>query len=232
MLYPGPSRKDADRFAAETWGAIAAGLGGRLFESLRSKRSLAYTVIANSWQRQRAGGLLTYIATETGARLDEARDAMLEELAIFHREAPSLEELERATEMACRCRGNVEAPEQRVPLPAGIADALAAGERGSDELDDRAASYRAVTAESVLAVTARSLDPAARAKASWRPQRLSRFRAMAGLDSTADRHSDFSPADAVTLLRIPAGDHLPDRHRARRCASIVLFASGCGDRSR
>jgi len=32
MIFPGPGRRDPDRFAAETWSAIAAGLGGRLFE--------------------------------------------------------------------------------------------------------------------------------------------------------------------------------------------------------
>ena len=66
MLFPGPSRTDPDRFAAEVWAAIAGGLGGRMFESLRSARSLAYTVIASSLQRKRAGALLTYIATAPG----------------------------------------------------------------------------------------------------------------------------------------------------------------------
>jgi zinc protease len=160
MLFPGPARDDPERFAAETWGAIAAGLGGRLFESLRSKRSLAYTVIGNSWQRKRAGGLLTYIATDP-ARLDEARDAMLEELALFRREPPSADELARAKAMLV---GEVEMSRQTAGAFAGeIADAWLLGD-GLTDLADPAAPYRAVTADEVHAVTARSLDPASRAE--------------------------------------------------------------------
>ena len=160
MLFPGPSRHDPARFAAETWGAIAAGLGGRMFESLRSKRSLAYTVIASSWQRSRAGGLLTYIATDPG-RLVEARDAMLEELAEFRREPPSPAELERATAMLV---GQVEMSRQTAGTFAGeIADAWLLGD-GLGDLDDPAAPYRAVSAEDVHAVAASALDPAMRAE--------------------------------------------------------------------
>jgi zinc protease len=160
MFFPGPSRHDPERFAAETWSAIAAGLGGRLFESLRSKRSLAYTVMANSWQRQRAGGLLTYIATDP-KRLAEARDAMLEELDLFRREPPSAAELARATATLV---GGVEMSRQTAGDYAGeIADAWLLGD-GLADLDDPAAPYRAVTAADVHALAAKSLDPAARAE--------------------------------------------------------------------
>ena len=160
MLFPGPAHRDPARFAAETWAAIAAGLGGRLFESLRSKRSLAYTVIANSWQRERAGGLLTYIATDP-ARLAEARDAMLEELAVFRREPPPREELARATATLV---GQVEMSRQTAGAYAGeIADAWLLGD-GLADLDDPTAPYRAVTAEAVHAVAAESLDPTSRAE--------------------------------------------------------------------
>src|ERR1019366_9454243 len=153
MLFPGPSRQDPERFAAETWSAIAAGLGGRLFESLRSKRSLAYTVIANSWQRKRVGGLLTYIATDP-ARLAEARDAMLDELDRFRREPPSREELARATAALV---GEVEMSRQTAGAYASeLADAWLLG-NGLGELDDPTAPYRAVTAADVHALTARSL---------------------------------------------------------------------------
>ena len=160
MIFPGPSRTDPGRFAAETWGAIAAGLGGRLFESLRSARSLAYTVMANSWQRRRAGGLLTYIATDP-ARLDEARDAMLEELALFRGEPPSADELSRASAMLA---GHAEMARQTAGALAGeIADAWLLG-GGLSELDDPAAPYREVTAAQVHALAAQSLDPALRAE--------------------------------------------------------------------
>ncbi len=55
MAFPGPSRRDPTRHAAEVLSAVASGLGGRLFEALRDRRSLAYTVVASSWQKARAG---------------------------------------------------------------------------------------------------------------------------------------------------------------------------------
>lgn len=160
MLFPGPARTDAERYVAETWGAIAAGLGGRLFESLRSARSLAYTVVASSWQRRNAGGLLTYIATDP-ARLEEARDAMLEELDVFRREPPSAAELSRANSTLA---GHVEMSRQSAGgLAAEIADAWLLGGNLA-ELKDPAAPYRQVTAEAVHTLAARTLEPALRAE--------------------------------------------------------------------
>jgi predicted Zn-dependent peptidase len=131
-----------------------------MFESLRSARSLAYTVMANSWQRRSSGGLLTYIATDP-ARLDEARDAMLEELSLFHREPPSAVEVSRASAMLA---GRAEMSRQTASAFAGeIADAWMLG-AGLGELEDPAAPYRQVTATAIHAVTARSLDPALRAE--------------------------------------------------------------------
>lgn len=160
MIFPGPVRTDPARFAAEVWSAVAGGLGGRLFESLRSARSLAYTVMASSWQRREAGGLLTYIAMAP-ERLDEARDAMLEELAAFRAAPPSPEELQRAVAMLA---GQAEIARQGASALAGeIADAWLLGE-GLLELDDPGAPYRAVTAEAVHEVAAVSLDPRLRAE--------------------------------------------------------------------
>ena len=85
MAFPGPSRRHPDHAAAQVWSAIASGLGGRLFEALRDRRSLAYTVIATPWQKARGGALLTYIATSP-EREAEAREQMLVELERFTRE--------------------------------------------------------------------------------------------------------------------------------------------------
>ncbi|HUF35307.1 MAG TPA: pitrilysin family protein, partial [Gemmatimonadales bacterium] len=95
MAFPGPGRRDADRTAANVWAAVASGLGGRLFEALRDRRSLAYTVVASSWQKARGGALLTYIATSP-EREEEAREQMLLELERFTREPVSGEELGQA----------------------------------------------------------------------------------------------------------------------------------------
>jgi len=160
MIFPGPSRTDPARFAGEVWAAIAGGLGGRLFESLRSARSLAYTVMASSWQRRQAGGLLTYIAMAP-ERLEEARAAMLEELQGFRLAPPSDDELQRSTAMLA---GQAEIGRQGAAAFAGeIADAWLVGE-GLIELDDPGAPYRVVTAEAVHAVASAALDPALRAE--------------------------------------------------------------------
>ena len=95
MVFPGPGSARPDRSAAEVWAAVASGLGGRMFEALRDRRSLAYTVMASSWQRGRAGALITYIATSP-EREDEARAAMLEELERFTREPVGEAELSQA----------------------------------------------------------------------------------------------------------------------------------------
>ncbi|MDZ4259299.1 MAG: pitrilysin family protein [Gemmatimonadales bacterium] len=155
MLFPGPSRRDPARFAAEVWGAIAGGLGGRLFDALRDHRSLAYSVVAAPWQRRRAGALLTYIATAP-ERLEEARQAMIEELAGFRNAPPTNDELTRAVGMLV---GQTELARQTAGAVAGeIADAWLAGD-GLAELDDPTGGYRRVTAREVQEVAA-GLDPA------------------------------------------------------------------------
>ncbi len=160
MVFPGPRRSDQARFAADSWAAIAGGLGGRLFESLRDKRSLAYTVIASAWQRRAAGALLTYIACAP-ERLEEAREAMLTDLLEFAAEPPTAVEVRRATAMLA---GGAEMSRQTASAYAGeIADAWLHG-AGLQELDDPAGPWRAVTVEEVHQVAASSLDPTRRAE--------------------------------------------------------------------
>ncbi|MEP6590313.1 MAG: pitrilysin family protein [Gemmatimonadota bacterium] len=160
MVFPGPGRRDPTRHAADVWSAIAGGLGGRLFESLRSARSLAYTVMATSWQRRHAGALLTYIAMAP-ERLEEARDAMLEELSRFRAAPPTDDELQRATAV---CAGQAEIARQGAAIfAAEIVEVWLQGE-GLMELDEPGAPYRRVTADAVHEVAATMLDPTARAE--------------------------------------------------------------------
>ncbi|MEO6865307.1 MAG: pitrilysin family protein, partial [Gemmatimonadaceae bacterium] len=53
--FPSPARTDDDRFAAHVLASIASGLGGRFFEELRDRRSLAYTVHAFGAEHQLGG---------------------------------------------------------------------------------------------------------------------------------------------------------------------------------
>ncbi|HEX9167198.1 MAG TPA: pitrilysin family protein, partial [Gemmatimonadales bacterium] len=158
MLFPGPDRRSPDRHVAEVWASIAGGLGGRLFEALRDRRSLAYTVAATPWQRRTTGALLTYIATSP-EREAEAREAMAIELERFRDHPPEAAEVERAVNYLT---GQLEVSRQSAGALAGeILDAWLQGE-GLGELVDGEVPYRAVTSERVHEVARRSLDFGAR----------------------------------------------------------------------
>jgi zinc protease len=158
MAFPGPDRRAGDRHAAEVWAAVASGLGGRLFESLRSRRSLAYTVHAMSWQRGGAGAILTYIATAP-EREDEARREMLAELDRFRHEPVTPVELSQAVNYLA---GQAEVARQSSTAVAGeIVEAWIIGE-GLQEIDDPGRRYRGVDADAVRAVADEYLDPARR----------------------------------------------------------------------
>jgi zinc protease len=160
MVFPGPARRDPNRHAAEVLTAVASGLGGRLFEALRDKRSLAYTVLASSWQRGRAGALVTYIATSP-EREEEARAAMLQELEVFRSQPVSDSELTQAVNYLA---GQAEVARQSAAALAGeVLEAWLIG-NGLGELEDPGAAFRAVTAEHVLQVAGGHLDPSSRAE--------------------------------------------------------------------
>lgn len=160
MAFPGPDRRDPRRHAAEIWAAIASGLGGRLFESLRSRRSLAYTVLASSWQRGGAGAILTYIAMAP-EREAEARQAMLEELARFADEPVTPAELSQAV--------NYLAGQEQVNLQSSAAvltdmvESWMIGD-GLEEIAHPGERFRSVTAQQVQAVAAECLVAGRRAE--------------------------------------------------------------------
>jgi predicted Zn-dependent peptidase len=154
MLFPAPSRRSPSRHALDVWCGIAGGLGGRIFEVLRSQRSLAYTVVATGWQKARGGALMGYIATSP-EREEEARREMLVELRRFAEERVTPDELHRATSYLA---GQTEVGRQRASSLVGeILEAWLAG-GGLDDLEDPAERYRAVTAEEVRAIAAEVLS--------------------------------------------------------------------------
>lgn len=160
MLFPGPGRRDPRHHAAEVWAAVASGLGGRLFDALREQRSLAYTVLAFAWPRLRAGALGTYIATSP-EREEEAREAMLAELARFGNEPVTPDELRGAVGYLA---GQAEVQRQSAGhLRSEVVEAWLIGQ-GLDELEDPAAPYLRVTAEEVWRVARESLRPERRAE--------------------------------------------------------------------
>jgi zinc protease len=160
MAFPGPQRRDPAYYAAEVWAALASGLGGRLFEALRDKRSLAYTVMASAWAKGRSGALLTYIATSP-EREEEARAAMLEELEVFTREPVSERELRQSVNYLA---GQAEVERQNAGSLLGeILEAWLIG-GGLGDLEDPPARFRAVTAEAVMEVAQGGLTRQRRAE--------------------------------------------------------------------
>jgi zinc protease len=169
MIFPGPSRREPGRIPAEVWAAVASGLGGRMFEALRDRRSLAYTVLASSWQRGRAGALITYIATSP-EREQEARAAMLEELERFTQAAVSEAELRQAVNYLA---GQAEVGRQSGGALAGeILEAWMIG-NGLGDLENPGAAFRAVSAEDVAVVAQRYLRASERAEGVVRGTGLS-----------------------------------------------------------
>jgi zinc protease len=77
--FPGPARNDADTDALVVMAAAISGLGGPLFEELRSRRSLAYAVSAQPLARRRGGAFIAYIGTSP-EREAEARSGLIEQL--------------------------------------------------------------------------------------------------------------------------------------------------------
>jgi zinc protease len=154
--FPGVTRNDPDVYALRLLSSAVAGLGGRLFEELRSRRSLAYHVAAYPVARWRGGAFVGYIGTSP-ERGKEAREALLAELVRCGRERLPEDELERAktyTIGAWQIRQQTNGAQI-----ADLIDAMLLGE-GVDELRTFEQHVRGVTAERIADVAARLLDPA------------------------------------------------------------------------
>lgn len=167
MIFPGPDRGSVERFAAECWGALAGGLGGRLFEALRDRRSLAYSITAGPWCRRDAGGIVVGLATSP-QREDEAREAILAELARFRVEPPEEEAVSRARQYLV---GQEQVARQSPGVVAGdIVDAWLFGS-GLEEVGTTATALDAVTREAIHALVAESFDPDLRTEGVVRASR-------------------------------------------------------------
>lgn len=154
MLFEGPTRTDEARFDAELIGGIASGLGGRLFEELRDRQSLAYTVLARPYAKMQGGAFAAYIATSP-AKEEIARQGLLRELARFTEELVTPEELERARQYAV---GTWQI--RQTSGAAVLAELAEAWLHGSlEEIARYPADLAAVTPERILAAARRWFDP-------------------------------------------------------------------------
>jgi zinc protease len=152
--FPGPARNDPDADALIVMSAAVSGLGGPLFEELRSRRSLAYTVSANPLTRRRGGAFIAYIGTSP-EREEEARNGLLEQLERWKTERLDAAEIETAKEYLL---GSRQIRRQTNGAILGeLMSALLLG-RGLEELRDYEERIRGVSPERIRDVAAKWLD--------------------------------------------------------------------------
>jgi zinc protease len=160
IAFPGPTRADPDRFAARIIAGIGSGLGGRFFDELRDRQSLAYTVHAYSSEHQLAGVFMSYIATSP-EKEDVARAGLLKEFERLRNEPVSEDELERAKRYAVGAHAIRQ--ESGGAVLGDMIDAWMLGS-GLRELDEHDSMISAVTADDVLRVAKEYFDPSRRAE--------------------------------------------------------------------
>jgi zinc protease len=150
MAFPAFPFESPERYALSIAASVLSGLAGRLFDELRERRSLAYTVGAFPWLGRYAGLMLSYIATSP-EREDEARSAMLGEFRRFVDDPPDDAELNRAKNYSA---GSVEMRQQSSRSMAD--EVLQAWMKGAIEtVPEQASRLRAVTQQQVVEVASR-----------------------------------------------------------------------------
>jgi zinc protease len=155
LAFPAPSRTDDSRFAAALIATVASGLGGRFFDELRDRQSLAYTVQAAVSEKRMAGMFLSYIATSP-EKEDIARNGLLAEFEKLRDQPVTAEELARAKEYVVG--SHAISQESGGALLAEMLDAWMFGS-GLGEILEHDARIRAVTADQMRAVAQQYFDP-------------------------------------------------------------------------
>ncbi|MEO5587993.1 MAG: insulinase family protein, partial [Gemmatimonadaceae bacterium] len=158
IAFQGPSRNDDRRFAAQLVATIASGLGGRFFDELRDRQSLAYTVHAYTSERQHAGMFLSYIATSPEKEAI-ARAGLLAEFQRLRDEPVTDQELARSQEYSVG--SNAIRQESGGVVLGEMLDAWMYGS-GLGEIAEYESRIRGVTREDILAIAREFFDPSTR----------------------------------------------------------------------
>jgi zinc protease len=154
LAFPGPARGDPERFAAHLIATMASGLGGRFFDELRDKRSLAYTVHSFATERLLSGMFMAYIATSP-EREQEARAGLLAEFEKLRATAVPGEELSRAQTYTIGAHAIRQ--QSGGSVLADMVDAWQFG-RGLGDLDEFEHNVLMVTPAEIQAVALRYFD--------------------------------------------------------------------------
>ena len=155
LAFPAPARTDDARFAAALIATVASGLGGRFFDELRDKQSLAYSVQAAVSEKRVAGMFLSYIATSPDKE-GIAREGLLAEFEKLRDQAVTAEELSRAKEYVVG--SHAISQESGGALLGEMLDAWMFG-GGLGELLEHDTRVRAVTADQMRDVAQKYFDP-------------------------------------------------------------------------
>ena len=155
LAFPGPSRSDDSRFPASLIATVASGLGGRFFDELRDRQSLAYTVQAAVSEKRLAGMFLSYIATSP-EKEGAAREGLLAEFAKLREQSVTPAELDRAKEYVVG--SHAISQESGAAQLGEMLDAWMFGE-GLHEILEHDRRIRAVTAEQMRDVAEKYFDP-------------------------------------------------------------------------
>jgi zinc protease len=155
LAFPAPSRTDDMRFAATLIGTLASGLGGRFFDELRDRQSLAYTVHAAASEKRLAGIFISYIATSP-EKEGVARTGLLNEFSKLREDPVRADELNQAKEYLIG--SHAIAQESGGAQLGEMLDAWMFGE-GLHELLEHDDNVRRVTAEQLRELARKYFDP-------------------------------------------------------------------------
>jgi len=154
LAFRAPARHDEARFASRLLAGVASGLGGRFFDELRDRQSLAYTVHAYASERRLAGTFLSYIATSPDKE-EVARQGLLLEFSKLRERPVTDDELTRAKTYAIGTHAIRQ--ESGAAVLGDLLDAWLLG-RGLAELDEHDERVRAVTPAAMQALARRYFD--------------------------------------------------------------------------
>lgn len=155
VAYLGPSSTDSDYAATRVLAAVlGGGMSGRLFQELRERRGLAYSVTALSSYRTGPGYVLAYVGTAPANATTVVR-GVLDEVARVRTEPVSEREVERAKAYLL---GNVAMDRRTNARHAWYLAFFEVVGAGWDWADRYAHALQAVTPADVARVARRYLD--------------------------------------------------------------------------
>ncbi len=158
LAFPGIERKDPQFFAAYLMNEVLGGgtFSSRLFEEVREKRGLAYSVGSSLINNEYSAGLVISTATRSD-RAAETLDVIRREVARMAAEGPTEAELDAAKKYVVGAYA-INNLNSSAAIAATLVE-LQLDDLGIDYIQKRAAQIDAVTPEQARAAAKRLLSP-------------------------------------------------------------------------